>query len=42
MNLHKEVEMRVHLASQTVKVADFPNYNNVVELADKAMIREDC
>jgi len=41
-NVHKEVEMRVHLASRTVKVADFPNYNNVVELADKTRIREGC
>lgn len=41
-NVHKEVEMRVHLASRTVKVADFPNYNNVVELTDKAKIREGC
>ena len=41
-NLHKEVEMRVHLASQTVKIADFPNYNNVVELADNTMIKEGC
>ena len=39
-NVHKEVEMRVHLASRTVKVADFPNYNNVVELTDKTEIRE--
>jgi len=39
-NVHKEVEMRIHLASRTVKVADFPNYNNVVELTDKTMIRE--
>ena len=41
-NVHKEVEMRVHLASRTVKVADFPNYNNVVELADKRHIIEGC
>ena len=34
--------MRVHLASRTVKVADFPNYNNVMELTDKTMIREGC
>jgi len=32
--------MRIHLASGTVKVADFPNYNNVVELADKTEIEE--
>jgi len=34
--------MRVHLASKTVKVADFPNYKNVVELADTTMIGEGC
>jgi len=39
-NLDKEVEMRVHLASRTVKVADFPNYNNVVEIAERKLIRE--
>ena len=30
--------MRVHLASRTLKVADYPKYNNVVELADKNKI----
>jgi len=34
--------MRVHLASRTVKVADFPNYSNVVELADKDKIKVGC
>jgi len=37
-NLRKEIEMRVHLASRTLKVADYPKYNNVVELADKNKI----
>jgi len=37
-NVYKEVEMRVHLASRTVKVADFPSYNNVIELAYKTDI----
>ena len=41
-NLNKEVKMRVHLASRTIKVADFPDYNNVVELDKKTEIREGC
>ena len=41
-NVHKKLEMRVHLASRTVKVADIPNYNNAVELTDKTKIKDGC
>ncbi|KAL4480730.1 hypothetical protein ABPG72_014505 [Tetrahymena utriculariae] len=40
INMDEEIEMRIHLASKTIKVANYPNYENVAELENKQLILE--
>ncbi|KAL4480235.1 hypothetical protein ABPG74_020751 [Tetrahymena malaccensis] len=37
-NIDKEIEMRIHLAQKMIKVANYPNYENVAELENKDLI----
>ncbi|KAL4480233.1 hypothetical protein ABPG74_020749 [Tetrahymena malaccensis] len=37
-NIDKEIEMRIHLAQKMIKVANYPNYENVAELENKELI----
>ncbi|KAL4480736.1 hypothetical protein ABPG72_014511 [Tetrahymena utriculariae] len=39
-NIDKEIERRIHLAQKTIKVANYPNNKNVVELQNKQLILE--
>ncbi|KAL4480230.1 hypothetical protein ABPG74_020746 [Tetrahymena malaccensis] len=39
-NIDKEIEMRIHLAQKMIKVANYPNYENIAELEDKQLISE--
>jgi len=41
-NDHWKMEMRVHISSRTLKIADFPNYNNVMEPSNKTDIKACC
>ncbi|KAL4480231.1 hypothetical protein ABPG74_020747 [Tetrahymena malaccensis] len=38
--IDKEIEMRIHLAQKMIKVANYPNYENIAELEDKQLILE--
>ncbi|KAL4480726.1 hypothetical protein ABPG72_014501 [Tetrahymena utriculariae] len=40
VNIDKEIEVRIHLSQKTIKVADYPNYENVAELQNKQLILE--
>ncbi|KAL4480734.1 hypothetical protein ABPG72_014509 [Tetrahymena utriculariae] len=37
-DIDKEIEVRIHLAQKIVKVSNYPNYQNVVELENKQLI----
>ncbi|KAL4480733.1 hypothetical protein ABPG72_014508 [Tetrahymena utriculariae] len=38
INIDKEIEMRIHLAQKMIKVASYPNYQNIAELENKNLI----
>ncbi|KAL4474484.1 hypothetical protein ABPG72_016162 [Tetrahymena utriculariae] len=40
VNIDKEIEVRIHLAKKMIKVANYPNYENVAELQNKQLILE--
>ncbi|KAL4480236.1 hypothetical protein ABPG74_020752 [Tetrahymena malaccensis] len=41
-NIDKEIEMRIHLAQKIIKVANYPNYENVAELENKELILQNA
>ncbi|KAL4480727.1 hypothetical protein ABPG72_014502 [Tetrahymena utriculariae] len=40
VNIDKEIEVRIHLAQKMIKVANYPNYENIAELENKQLILE--
>ncbi|KAL4480725.1 hypothetical protein ABPG72_014500 [Tetrahymena utriculariae] len=40
VDIDKEIEVRIHLAQKIIKVANYPNYENVAELEKKQLILE--
>ncbi|EAR93467.1 hypothetical protein TTHERM_00423360 (macronuclear) [Tetrahymena thermophila SB210] len=39
-NIDKEIEVRIHLAQKMIKVANYPNYENIAELQNNQLILE--